>query len=227
MASSESYTGSVDFFAGNFAPENWCLCNGQILNIGNYAALYSIIGDFYGGDGRVTFRLPDMQGRVPIGAGTNKQSNTTYYIGSKDGLEKVQLTVQELPAHNHLATFAGTGKISSAAFTSTSTGVATIAIPVQDGSGLYGTSDKPFNNYLGPSTINDQFYADSPSTTTLAPFTAEIDVNVIIDVTMNGLDVEGTVVVGPTGNSQPFKIMQPYTVLNCIICMNGVYPPRS
>ena len=62
----EGYIGEIRMFAGNFAPRNWALCNGQILSIASNSALFSIIGTTYGGDGRTTFALPDLRGRVPI-----------------------------------------------------------------------------------------------------------------------------------------------------------------
>ena len=65
----EDCIGSVALFAGTFAPQNWAFCNGQILEISQYTALYSLIGNYYGGDGYRTFALPDLRGRVVIGAG--------------------------------------------------------------------------------------------------------------------------------------------------------------
>ena len=64
------YIGEISWFAGNFAPHGWALCDGQILSINEYTALFSIIGTIYGGDGRTTFALPDMRGRSPLHAGT-------------------------------------------------------------------------------------------------------------------------------------------------------------
>ena len=63
------YIGEISWFAGNFAPHGWALCDGQILSINEYPALFSILGTIYGGDGRTTFALPDMRGRSPLHAG--------------------------------------------------------------------------------------------------------------------------------------------------------------
>jgi microcystin-dependent protein len=60
------YLGQIIMFAGNYAPKDWALCNGQFLSIGEYGALYSILGTAYGGDGRTTFALPNLKGRVPL-----------------------------------------------------------------------------------------------------------------------------------------------------------------
>lgn len=63
---SESYLGEIRMFAGNFAPQGWALCNGQLLSISENEALFALLGTTYGGDGQTTFKLPDLMGRVPI-----------------------------------------------------------------------------------------------------------------------------------------------------------------
>ncbi|HAE13956.1 MAG: tail fiber protein [Chitinophagales bacterium] len=68
--------GEVRLFAGSFAPRGWAFCDGQILNISEYSALFSIIGTYYGGDGRTTFALPDLRGAVPVGVGLSNGANT-------------------------------------------------------------------------------------------------------------------------------------------------------
>ncbi len=68
----ECFLGEVRMFAGNFAPRGWALCDGQLLAISKYSAVFSILGTMYGGDGRTTFALPDLRGRVPVHAGTGK-----------------------------------------------------------------------------------------------------------------------------------------------------------
>ncbi|MCG8701537.1 MAG: tail fiber protein [Bacteroidales bacterium] len=99
----ESYIGSILLFAGNFAPRNWAFCNGQLIAISDNAALFSLLGTTYGGDGRVTFGLPDLQGRVPIHAGSGPGLSYRR-LGEKGGLEIEYLSVNEIPAHTHLAT---------------------------------------------------------------------------------------------------------------------------
>lgn len=65
----EPFIGQISMFAGNFAPRGWALCNGQLLDIASHSALFSILGTTYGGDGRTTFGLPDLRGRVPVHSG--------------------------------------------------------------------------------------------------------------------------------------------------------------
>ncbi len=67
---SECYVGEIRMFSGNYAPLGWLMCNGQLLSISENEVLYSLIGTTYGGDGRTTFGLPDLRGRVPIAAPT-------------------------------------------------------------------------------------------------------------------------------------------------------------
>ena len=68
----EELIGTIKLFAGNFAPHGWLICDGRLLNITQNAALFSIIGTTYGGDGRTTFALPDLRGRVPVGFGQSQ-----------------------------------------------------------------------------------------------------------------------------------------------------------
>lgn len=106
----EGYIGEIRMFAGNFPPKNWAYCQGQLLPIAPYQSLYSIIGTFYGGDGRTTFALPDLRGRTAIGAG-HGNGLTDRPLGVKVGTETVTLSPQQMPAHTHTATPQLTGKI--------------------------------------------------------------------------------------------------------------------
>lgn len=88
--------GVVKLFAGNFAPVGWHFCDGSLLPIQQYAALYSLIGNYYGGDGRTNFALPDLRGRVPVGAGLGP-GLTQHNIGEKFGSETNTLQPSNLP----------------------------------------------------------------------------------------------------------------------------------
>ena len=87
-ATSNPFIGAVVMFAGNFAPRGWALCDGQLLPINQNQALFSILGTTYGGDGRTTFGLPDLRGRVPLHAGQGP-GLTNYKLGQKGGSETV------------------------------------------------------------------------------------------------------------------------------------------
>jgi microcystin-dependent protein len=96
----EAMIGEVKMFAGNFAPRGWALCDGQLLSISSNTALFSILGTTYGGDGRTTFALPDMRGRVVMHPG-NGPGLTPHRLGEKGGFEKTTITTNNLPAHSH------------------------------------------------------------------------------------------------------------------------------
>lgn len=99
----EGFIGEVRMFAGNFAPRSWAFCEGQLLPISQNSALFSILGTIYGGDGRTTFALPDLRGRVPVGSG-NGPGLSDYRQGAKGGRESVTVTVAEMPSHHHSST---------------------------------------------------------------------------------------------------------------------------
>jgi microcystin-dependent protein len=87
--------------AGNFAPRGWAFCDdGQLLPISQNSALFSILGTTYGGDGRTTFALPDLRGRVPIHTGSGPGLSYRN-LGAKAGQEAVSLTVSQIPSHTH------------------------------------------------------------------------------------------------------------------------------
>lgn len=87
-------------FAGNFAPRGWAFCDGQLLAVSQNDALFSLLGTIYGGDGRTTFGLPDLRGRIPIHAGDGPGLSPRR-LGSKGGAEQVTVTVNQLPSHTH------------------------------------------------------------------------------------------------------------------------------
>lgn len=96
----DSYLGTILLFAGNFAPLNFMFCQGQLLQVTQYNALFSLLGNFYGGSAPVTFALPDLRSRIPIGFG---QGNglSPYALGAAGGLESVTLGSSQIPAHSH------------------------------------------------------------------------------------------------------------------------------
>ncbi|MEO0825207.1 MAG: tail fiber protein [Cyanobacteria bacterium J06635_1] len=95
------YIGEIRMFAGNFAPKNWALCDGDLLSVSQYDALFSLLGTIYGGDGRTTFGLPDLRGRAPMHYGSGP-GLTTRNMGSKGGAATVTLTADQVPAHSHV-----------------------------------------------------------------------------------------------------------------------------
>lgn len=99
----DDYIAEIRLFAGNFAPANWKFCNGDELAIANFDTLYALIGTTYGGDGVTTFKLPDLRGRVPVGTGQGL-GLPAIALGQAAGTESVQMTIGQMPQHNHVAT---------------------------------------------------------------------------------------------------------------------------
>ena len=153
---SEPFVGEIRMFAGNFAPRGWAFCDGQLLAVSQNDALFSLFGTVYGGDGRTTFGLPDLRGRIPIHAGQGPGLSSRR-LGSKGGSERVTLTVNQLPSHRHPL--------------QASTQAATDALPAgkvtaQTDSPLYG-ADSPFGNMASGAITNT---GGSQAHTNLMPF---------------------------------------------------------
>lgn len=98
---SEPFLGEIKIWAMSWAPTNWALCNGALINITQNQALYSLLGIQFGGDGKTTFALPDFRGRVAMGTNTTQQSRTLYQTGNSGGAEQVTLTATQVPTHTH------------------------------------------------------------------------------------------------------------------------------
>jgi microcystin-dependent protein len=170
---SEPFIGQIVMFAGNFAPRGWAFCDGQLLAISQYSALFSILGTTYGGDGRTTFALPDLRGRVAMHAG-NGPGLSNRPLGTRGGAEEVTLNINQIPSHSH--------------------GLAASSAPAADTS--------PSGN-LPAETRRDAYVSGSPNTTM------------------------ATAAISNTGGSQAHTNVQPYTVVNYIIALQGIFPSRS
>ena len=99
----EPILGQICLFGFNWAPRGWAQCNGQLLPISQNTALFSLLGTLYGGDGITTFGLPDLRGRVAIGAGQGP-GLSAYTQGEQTGTENVTLISSQMPSHTHLMT---------------------------------------------------------------------------------------------------------------------------
>jgi microcystin-dependent protein len=96
---SDQFLGEIRMVGFNFAPVGWLLCNGQLLSISQYAALFALLGTTYGGNGTTTFGLPNLQGRVPVHQGTG--GGGTYVMGELGGNASITLTQAQMPLHTH------------------------------------------------------------------------------------------------------------------------------
>ena len=97
---SEPFVGEIRMFGFNFPPQGWALCDGQLLAISQNAALFSLLGTTYGGDGMTNFALPDLRSRVPVSQGQG-EGLSAYAEGQAGGTETVTLTAAQMPAHTH------------------------------------------------------------------------------------------------------------------------------
>lgn len=96
----DPFTGTIMPFAGNFAPRGWAFCNGQLLAIQTNQALFSLIGTFFGGDGRFNFALPDLRGRCAVNFGL-RPGLSSRALGQAFGIESVSLLLNQIPNHTH------------------------------------------------------------------------------------------------------------------------------
>lgn len=165
-ADAEPFIGEIRIFAGTFAPRGWAFCNGQFLPIAQNSALFSLLGTTYGGDGRTSFGLPDLRGRVTIHAGLGP-GLTNYRLGQRGGSEKNTLSVTNLPAHNHTA----------------SLGSASVNMPAYSSE---GDSTSPQENYPAKSGMGDPDYN---STSDVSMGSASVSGTVTVENTGGGLAI--------------------------------------
>ena len=195
----DPFIGQIMMFAGTFAPVNWALCNGQILPISEYTALFSILGTTYGGNGRTTFALPDLRGRAPIHSG-RAPGLSTYNLGQKGGLEQVVLNIAQMPAHSHT-----TGDIAAEDQHILLSSAAAVNETPQPG-------DVPaVANFPGSITAQNVKSFGPPTNA------------------VNGQTISGNagLTISNTGGGKSHENMQPFLVMNYIIALEGTYPPRN
>lgn len=136
---SEPFIGEIRIFGFNFAPRSWAFCNGQLLPISQNTALFSLLGTIYGGDGRTTFALPNLEGRAPMGEGRGP-GLTARTIGQRGGTDFVTLVESQIPNHAH--------------------NVNCVSTP--------GSTNIPTNNIPANTGLIDREYSDSTTTINMA-----------------------------------------------------------
>ena len=161
------FLAEIVMFGSNFAPRSWAFCDGQLLPISSNTALFSLLGTIYGGDGRTTFQLPDLRGRVPMGPRTGA-GLTPRTLGQRGGVEDVTLNTNQIPSHNHSASsqanaVAGVGNSNDAAnnFWSKDAGVSSATYNT-------GPSDATMNTGAVSTTIGNT--GGNQSHTNVQPF---------------------------------------------------------
>ena len=174
---SDQFVGEIRIVAFNFAPTGWAQCNGQLLPISQNTALFSILGTFYGGDGKSTFALPNLQGAGALFWGQG-QGLSNYDLGQQGGSQFITLLQSEMPVHTH------------------SVGAGTIFDADQNAPGPQVGFGKSFNGLAYAPSGTGQTVQMNASTASVA------------------------------GGSLPHNNMMPYLVLNYIVALQGVFPPR-
>jgi len=160
----DPFVAEIRIFPFNFAPVGWALCNGQILPIAQNAALFSLLGTAYGGDGKTTFGLPNLPGRASVGAGQGL-GLSTYYLGEVGGEPAVTVLVNQMPVHTHSVQAketpppSGSGVPSSSVFFARSSGglaYANAASPglMNPGAISVAGGSQPHNNLMPYLTFN-------------------------------------------------------------------------
>ena len=211
----EGYLAVIQALGFNFVPRNWGACAGALIAIGQNSALFSLLGDRFGGDGRVNFGLPELRGRIPMGFGTGPglpQRN----LGQRVGVEDVTLVAGNLPAHTHSHTYVGGGSGTAA-----SVEVAATA----------GTKDTPdVGDYIAApanalGAISSKLYLAPNDLAAITPTAQTVPIG---GVTGGGGGFDSSkFAIANSGASVPFPIVQPSTVINYCICVQGTYPSRS
>ena len=203
------YIGGMCAFAGNFAPRDWAFADGSLRQISQNTAMFSLLGTNFGGDGRVTFGLPDLQGRAVVGVGRGP-GLSTYQIGQKSGMERVTLTVSQVPNHSHGAT------------TSVSMNIVPADVNITTSLNAYanpGASTSPQGKVLAANGATQVFSTSAPL--------VEMRTGAIESTINASLNATATTTLSPAGGGQSHENRMPYLSINWIIAINGVYPSRS
>lgn len=236
----EAFIGTILAVGFDYPPRGWVFCNGQLMNISNNSALFALFGTRYGGDGRVTFGIPDCRGRTIVGSqaqgpglqnvAQGQMAGTNAVTPIATGSTNFTLSINNLPAHTHTATPALTVNVSSmTASTAISVGTAT------SGGSTVASPNCTFTSTVGtpPTASSAAIYLPSTSTPT-APVTMGG-----VTTTLGGsASVSGTITNSNTGLGQavnspvaivvnPISIMQPYIGLNYICATEGIFPSRN
>jgi microcystin-dependent protein len=198
-----------------FNPRDTTYCAGQLLPIMDYQAVYALVGDYYGGDARVTFGVPDLRGRFPLGAtGGTGPGLPPYQLGDRGGNWLNNLHESNLAKHTHTATFTSSGTPISA----------DVTVNAHIGK---GDSNDAGGKYWATGEAKDGLNAypvesgySSTTNTTMASNAVEVEVS-------GGGSAGGDVEVEDTGSSAPFSIQNPYQGVNYVFALDGMFPARN
>lgn len=234
----EPLIGSVCIMSSNWAPEGFKIADGSALNINQYAALYSIIGTMYGTGAQGTFKIPDLRGRVTLGAGVYQQGSqqTLYNVGQSGGAATIALNTNNIPQHNHpISGLTGTIDFTKVTATTTLSSVVAKAdgstLVLNSAANASANSDDPSNASFASGGGSPVYVANiNPS----IPMKAG-SISGLANVSFQGnptTTLSGNVPVainGQTGNTGlgvAFNSLNPYVAMNYLIAIQGIYPVR-
>lgn len=197
----EGYIGEIRLWSVAWAPRNWAFCAGQTMQISENHELFSLIGTTYGGDGRVTFKLPDLKERVPVGV------SSSPHLGENFGSKTVSLTARNLPTHNH-------------GIKDSSPSNATANLKVYD-----GTADS--SKTTGAKALSSAGSYDTGHGVTPIPMLSTYIPNATLDNVVTGITATLPATTENTGEGEAFYNYQPSLGLHYIICIVGIFPTRG
>lgn len=210
----EYYLGMIFMWPIGWEPIGFMECNGQMLQISEYTSLYALLGPTFGGDGRVTFRLPDLRGRVPIGIGTPPHGST-YLLGWYYGLESYSIGINQanLPEHTHQLVSAHTVIPSE-----------TVDLKMKVSTDIGERAEAQENDYLAQtSKITGKsvnlYRSDATNSVDISGIKVKTDAQTINGNGHVSMDGGGKIVDIPT--------MQPYLGMAYYICVDGLFPSRN
>lgn len=233
------YLGTIIAWPITFTPQCFAFCGGQLLPVSENQALYSVLGFSWGGNGSSNFALPDLRGRVivgntgmsalPLPTGVSPHLFNPKGNASQLGVETVTLTASQVPLITH----------SHSAVTTVSQGSLSFTLPALSGTGqLKATAQPGSTNIPGSNAVPAQIEPLQGSGDTVNAYgspdaTTTMPVTVSIPAPADPIPVSGslgvTVGINPTGSSAAaaVPILQPYAVMNYLICTSGLYPTRN
>ena len=223
----EAYLGMIMAVAFNFIPRGWAPCDGRLLSIAQYSALYALLGNSYGGDGRTTFALPDLRGRtlVGMGAGMGLQPVVQGQMWGSDnvtvtanGNAMVAIDAAHLPKHNHPVSINAESLTAASTLHATASGPGTTA--PSEGAALGATGS-------GPSSA--AIYVGNGATAGVALNTGSVTTKLAgqVDTTSGENSGNGAPFAVPVTTSATASVMQPSLGINYLICLEGIFPSRE
>ncbi|XOV78787.1 MAG: phage tail protein [Aestuariibacter sp.] len=213
---SDAFTGQIQGFGFSFAPRNWALCAGQLVNISQQTTLFSLLGVFFGGDGRTSFGYPNLTSRSAVGFNMGGGIGVTpYQMGTMYGFEDITLTLQQMPVHTHTADFTPAGVAAGITTSVKATTEDGESASPSDGSYLATTVPGP----AGPDQPEKIYRNTAPSAGTLVHLGGVSS--------SGGGSSGGTVNVHNAGGGTSVENRMPFTAINFSICVEGLYPQRN